>query len=179
MAVLSKMKIADLKAINNVIGLSNRRSKDENVTQIAEYLNSNYNITVDVDQITFEHIGLIIDEYPKIKSLDKVTKSNILSAFVSGNLPDTLSNRDKLVYELLSKGIISENDIGDPSTELNINEELLEEFAEEETLTSESEEEEDPDPAVRYNKPNSYSEDSEQGSDSEYASEEDNCSDSY
>lgn len=172
MTVLSKMKIADLKAINSAIGLSNRRSKDENITQIVDYLSSTYNIIVDADQLTFEHIGLIIDEYPKIKSLDKVTKSKILSEFVAGTLPDTLSNRDKLVYELLSKGIINEVDLGDTTSEVVINEELLEELTDDEQLTSESEEEEDPDPAIRYKNNDDYSEDSDQGSDSEYISDD-------
>lgn len=158
MTNITELKIEALRGLNRILGLSNRRSKDENVRQIIQHMQDVYHYNGPYTNASIR----IRAEIGDISELE---------------MPDTSVSVDhnKLISDLVNSGYIDVNVIGTPEDpipgiieELHLNGTLdlrkyrIADSSEDESSESDvdnDEEEEDPDPAVRYSKNNDEEED--------------------
>lgn len=145
MSSLDSLKIGVLRELNALLGLTNRRSKDENITQIVSFMIDTYRYRGPyTEELIRERVAKGIPQEPE----------GDLNSFV---------NSDRLNSTLIASGIASEDELGDDDAStldrletalvngrVRVNEIATTSSSSSSESESDSEEEEDPDPAVRY-----------------------------
>lgn len=149
MSNLSDLKIAELRDINASLGIPNRKSRVDNVNQITYHLKKSYNFN---GPFTLDAINDVIAKGPLLKA-----EGNIDNA---GSDINVIVDQNKLVTDLVDKGILKPNQIGDPN--VNINKKIEDlyitgvvnvvnyQHSDDDDQYDDNEEEESPDPAARY-----------------------------
>lgn len=145
MTNLSELKLADLRAINALLKISNRKSIADNVAQITNHLKKNYHFE---EPLTKEAITTFM------ATATPVTQD------VSGPDMNVNIDQNKLVEDLVRNGLVDTNQLGNPDNNINqLVESLYTKGAvnianyqrdSDEDSDDDDEEEENPDPAVRY-----------------------------
>lgn len=146
MSNLSELKIANLRDINASLGIPNRKSRLDNINQITYHLKKSYNFN---GPFTVDAINDVIAKGPSIKSIDN-----------AGSDINVIVDQNKLVSDLVEKGILKPHQIGDPN--VNINKKIEDlyitgvvnvvnyQHSDDSDQSDDNEEEENPDPAARY-----------------------------
>lgn len=149
---LDSLKINVLREINSLLGLTNRRSKDENVTQIMSHLIDVYNYHGPfTEQLIRERIekGISITR-------EENSNSNLNSSSTPEGDLNAFANSDRLNSTLVTSGIVNENELCSDSTLERLETAIVNGIVKTNQIVStssdseNSEEEENPDPAIRY-----------------------------
>lgn len=174
MTDISSLSLAELRELNELLALSNRKSKDANVQQMIIHMKD-----------TYGYYGPYTDQAIK----ETVAKG--IPAVLPSHTTDTDTNvsidNDKLIADLIAKGIVKPSALGNPDSKLQ---ETIEKLyhdgiidinaygkCEEDYDIEDTEEEEDPDPAQRYGERDSDDPEIGEEEDTEEDSEEEDHDD--
>lgn len=143
MATLHDLKIDDLRDLNATLGIPNRKSRADNINQITYHLKKTYNYT---GPYTVDAVNYIISKGPPISVVTPASQASDINVSVDTN---------KLVSDLINKGIVKPSQIGDPNHNIgktvdNLYVTGLVNVMNYQHTDDSDEEEEDPDPATRY-----------------------------